>query len=166
MLLLSIVLIAVSIAGQTGQETSTAGSTDFPTTSSYGYTDYQTASTDNCTGSASICTEQLPFNISNPPDVWLDARVSVPTIDLRVDNIQARLNLDLRVTSLVNITAGVSVSISSVELKILGVSAHVQLAVKFDKIVEIVNRTLESLDLNPLLATTIKGVQNTVNNIV
>jgi hypothetical protein len=46
--------------------------------------------------------------------------VTVPTILLQVNNIQARLNLDVRVASLVNITAGVSVSISSVQLKILG----------------------------------------------
>lgn len=126
--------------------------------------------------------------MSNPPDVWLDARVVVPSIILRVDDIRARLNLDARVASLVNLTAGVSVGIRSVELKILGkrkcffffvvvysllivlidlgVNAQVQLAVRFDKIVEIVNRTLESLDLNPLLARTIKGVQNTVNNLL
>ncbi len=48
----------------------------------------------------------------------------------------------------------------------IGVNAQVQLAVKFDKIVDIVNKTLESLDLNPLLARTISGVQNTVNNLV
>lgn len=89
------------------------------TTSPAGYTNYQESSTDNCTGTASICTEQLPFNITNPPDVWLDARVTVPSIVLRVDNIQARLNLDARVASLVNLTAGVSVSISSVQLTIL-----------------------------------------------
>jgi hypothetical protein len=48
----------------------------------------------------------------------------------------------------------------------LGVDAQIQLAVKFDKVVDIVNRTLQSLDLNPLLATTLNGVQNTVNNLV
>ena len=47
-------------------------------------------------------------------------KVTVPSIVLRVDNLQARLNLDARVTSLVNITAGVSVSISTVQLTILG----------------------------------------------
>ncbi len=39
---------------------------------------------------------------------------------LVVNNIQARLNLNARVASLVNLTAGVSVSISTVQLKILG----------------------------------------------
>lgn len=69
---------------------------------------------------ASICTEELPFNISDPPDVWLEAKVSVPSIELRVDNIQARLNLDAKVASLVTLTAGVSVGIRSVQLRILG----------------------------------------------
>lgn len=150
-----------------------------------GYTNYQESSTDNCSGTASLCTNELPFNISKPPDVWLDARVTVPTIILRVDNIRARLNLDARVASLVNLTAGVSVGIRSVELKILGlftfarfsskfsffsfvlgVNAHAQLAVRFDKIVEIVNKTLESLDLNPLLGRTITAVQNTIDNVL
>ncbi|CAF0915296.1 unnamed protein product [Adineta ricciae] len=150
MLVLTLLLFAITVAGQSEQDTSTVG-----------YTNYQTSSTDNCTRSTSICTGELPFNITNPPDVWLDATVDVPLIELRVDNIQARLNLDARVASLVNLTAGVSVGISSVQIKIAGVHAQVQLAVKFDKIVDIVNRTLESIDLNPLLARTIKGVQNT-----
>ena len=89
-------------------------------TSPTGYKNYRESSTDNCRGIASICTQELPFNVTHPPDVWLDARVTVPTIILRVDNIQARLNLDARVASLVTLTAGVSVSIESVELKILG----------------------------------------------
>ncbi|CAF1339788.1 unnamed protein product [Rotaria sordida] len=155
MLLLSILLLVVSITGKTVEKTSTNG-----------YTNYQEISTDNCTGSASICTQELPFNVSNPPDVWLDAKITVSTIELRVDNLQARLNLDVQVASLVNINAGVSVGISTVQLKIRGVNAQVQLAVGFDKIVDIINKTLESIDLNPLLARTIKGVQNTIDNLL
>ncbi|CAF3584024.1 unnamed protein product [Rotaria sp. Silwood1] len=128
---------------------------DVDNTSTNGYTNYQTTSTDNCTGSVSICTQELPFTMNNPPDLWLDAKIMVPTIVLHVDNIQARLNLDVRVASLVNINAGVSVGISSVQLNILGVHANVQLAVQLDKIVEIVNRTLESIDLNSVLANTL-----------
>ena len=48
----------------------------------------------------------------------------------------------------------------------LDVNAHVQLAVKFDKIVDIVNRTLESLDHSPLLSSLITGVQGTLNNLL
>jgi hypothetical protein len=44
----------------------------------------------------------------------------VPSIELRVDNLQARLNLDAKVASLVNLAAGVSVSITTVQLQILG----------------------------------------------
>ena len=109
MLMLTLLLFVITVAGQSEQDTS-----------SVGYTNYQTSSTDNCTGSTSICTGELPFNIANPPDVWLDATVDVPLIELRVDNIQARLNLDARVASLVNLTAGVSVGISSVQIKIAG----------------------------------------------
>ncbi|CAF3612694.1 unnamed protein product [Rotaria sp. Silwood1] len=155
MLFLSILVLVVSITGQAIDNTSTNG-----------YTNYQTTSTDNCTGSVSICTQELPFTMNNPPDVWLDAKIMVPTIVLHVDNIQARLNLDVRVASLVNINAGVSVGISSVQLNILGVHAKVQLAVQLDKIVEIINRTLESIDLSSVLVNTLVGVQNTVDKLL
>jgi hypothetical protein len=55
----------------------------------------------------SICTEELPFNNTNLSDVWLDTRVTVPTIELQV-------------ASLVNLNAGVSVNILAVQLTILG----------------------------------------------
>ena len=42
--------------------------------------------------------------------------------------------------------------------------ADVRLAVRFDKVVEIVNRTLDSIDLSPILAKTIQGVQNIVDD--
>ncbi|CAF4893413.1 unnamed protein product [Rotaria sp. Silwood1] len=139
---------------------------DQSTTSSVGYTNYQEISTDNCTGSTSICTQELPFDVSKPPDVWLDARITVSTIELNVNNIQARLNLDARVASLVNLTAGVSVGISAVQLKIRGVNAQVQLAVVLDKIADIINTTLQSIDLNPILAEVITGVRNTANQLL
>ncbi len=51
--------------------------------------------------------------------------MTVPSITLDVDNIQASLNLNARVTSLINLTAEISVNISSVKIKILGVNAQV-----------------------------------------
>ena len=89
-------------------------------TSPPGYTNYQETSTDGCTGSASLCTQDLPYKIDDPPDVWLHANVTVPSIELRVDNLQARLNLDAKIASLVNLAAGVSVGITTVQLEILG----------------------------------------------
>ncbi|CAF2511657.1 unnamed protein product [Rotaria sp. Silwood2] len=80
-----------------------------------------------------------------PPDVWLNASITALTIELHVDHIQARLNVDARIP---------------------GVNAQVQLAVELDKIVDIVNRTLQSVDLNPLLARAIKGVKNTTNQLL
>lgn len=88
-------------------------------TTSDGYTNYVTTNNDN-TGSTSICTCGLPYNRTDPPDVWLTANVTVPLISLRVDNIRARLNLDIRAAGLVTLTAGVSVSISAVQIQIKG----------------------------------------------
>ena len=48
----------------------------------------------------------------------------------------------------------------------VGVKAQVQLAVYLDNIAKIVTRTMESLDLNPLLTNLINGVVQTVNNLL
>ncbi|CAF4852150.1 unnamed protein product, partial [Rotaria sp. Silwood1] len=95
----------------------------------------------------SVCTA-LPFNISNPPDVWLN----VPNLT--------------NVASLVSLNAGVDISIDKVNLTILGVKAQVQLAVYLDNIAKIVTRTMASLDLNPLLLSFINGVFQTINNLL
>lgn len=90
-----------------------------PTTSD-GYTNYVATATGDSAGTTSICTCGLPYNRTDPPDVWLTANVSVPLISLRVDNIQARLNLDIKAAGLVTLTAGVSVGITAVQLQIKG----------------------------------------------
>jgi hypothetical protein len=68
----------------------------------------------------STCTA-LPFNISNPPDVWLNVpNLSVQEISLVVENLQAHVSISANVANLVSINAGVDVSIDTVNLTILG----------------------------------------------
>ncbi len=126
-----------------------------------------TADNSTCLGSGnSVCTV-LPFNISNPPDVWLNVpNLSVDEISLVVENIQAHVSLSATVANLVSLNAGVDVSIDTVNLTIVGVKAQVQLAVYLDNIAKIINRTMASLDLNPLLTTLVNGVIQTVNNLL
>ena len=68
----------------------------------------------------STCTI-LPFNISNPPDVWLNVPdLSVQEISLVVEDLQAHVSISATVANLVSINAGVDVSIDKVNLTILG----------------------------------------------
>ncbi|UJR08259.1 hypothetical protein I4U23_012532 [Adineta vaga] len=114
----------------------------------------------------STCTA-LPFNINNPPDVWLHVPdLSVQEISLVVEDIQAHVSISANVASLVAINAGVDISIDKVNLTIVGVRAQVQLAVYLDNIAKIVTRTMESLDLNPLLTSVIDGVFQVINNLL
>ncbi|CAF1323543.1 unnamed protein product [Rotaria sordida] len=114
----------------------------------------------------SVCTA-LPFNISNPPDVWLNVpKLSVDEISLVVEDLKAHVSLAANVANLVSLNAGVDVSIDKVNLTILGVKAQVQLAVYLDNVAKIVTRTMASLDLNPLLTTIINGVFRTIDNLL
>jgi hypothetical protein len=63
----------------------------------------------------------LPFNISNPPDVWLNVpTLSVDKISLVVENLKAHVSLSANVAHLVSLNAGVDVSVNKVNLTITG----------------------------------------------
>ena len=74
-------------------------------------------------------------------------------IELDVDNLQADINLNAQVTGLVSINADVALSVQKINLTIVDAEAELELIVRLGKLVEIVNRVFESLDLNPLLIT-------------
>jgi len=92
--------------------------------------------------------------------------LSVGRIELDVDNLQADINLNANVASLVSINAGVQLSISKVNLTISDVEAELDLVVRLGHLVDIVNRVFESLDLNPLLINTLNNVTSIVNAVV
>lgn len=72
------------------------------------------------TNKNSTCTA-LPFDINNPPDVWLSVpNLSVDRISLIVENLTAQVSLTASVAGLVSINAGVDVSIDKVNLTIAG----------------------------------------------
>ncbi|KAF2422604.1 hypothetical protein EJ08DRAFT_653083, partial [Tothia fuscella] len=109
----------------------------------------------------------VPVNISAlepEPDVYLNASVHVGIIELTVDNITAKVNLDAQVLQLLKFNAGVDASIDRVRLTILNVSAEVLLEARLGNIVLMVNDVLKSLDLNPILATLGKDLKHIVNN--
>ena len=107
------------------------------------------------------------LSAATPPDVLLNVpKLSVGRIELNVDNLKADINLNANVASLVNINAGVAVSIQKVNLTIADVDAELQLIVRLGNLVEIVNRVFQSLDLNPLLINTLNNVTSVLDPVV
>ncbi|MCO1596537.1 hypothetical protein M8C17_15365 [Micromonospora sp. RHAY321] len=84
------------------------------------------------------------------PDVLLDIpKVSVDSIRLAVDGLDADLSLRARLANLLQLDAGVRVHLQGVELDINGVQAEAQLRVRLEQLVEILGRALETIDNNP-----------------
>ncbi|WP_327042372.1 hypothetical protein OG400_07600 [Micromonospora ureilytica] len=87
---------------------------------------------------------------SGNPDVLLDIpKVSVDSIRLAVDGLEADLSLRARVANLLQVDAGVRVHLSSGELNIDGVNAEAQLRVRLEQLTRILGRALDTLDNNP-----------------
>lgn len=99
------------------------------------------------------------------PDVYLNASVSVGLIDIEVDNITAKVNLDAKVLSLLHFSAGVDASIDRVKLRIENVSAKVELEARLENVVAMVDDVLRSIDLNPIIATLGEGVGKVLDGV-
>lgn len=69
------------------------------------------------------------------PDVYLNASVSVGEIDIEVDNITAKVNLQADVLKLLHFSAGVDASIDRVKLTIQNISAKVLLEARLENVV-------------------------------
>ncbi|KAK1756416.1 hypothetical protein QBC47DRAFT_460242 [Echria macrotheca] len=98
------------------------------------------------------------------PDVYLNASVSVGHIGIEVDNITAKVNLDAQVLKLLHFSAGVDASIDRVKLTIENVSAKVELEARLENVVTMIGNVLDSIDLNPIIATLGQDVAHIVNN--
>ena len=101
------------------------------------------------------------------PDVLLDVpNLSVESITLEVNNLNADIALDARLANLLKLTAGANVSIDNVKLDIKGVKAQATLIVRLDNVRAIIERTLQTLDNNPQIITQLLStVDNTVNTV-
>ena len=107
-------------------------------------------------GSAVYETADTPSNASAatlPPDVYLNASIHVGEIDITVKNLTAQINIAAQVLSLLDFNAGVDVSIDRVSLTIQNVTAEVLLEARLENLVRMIDNVLDSLDLNPTLAT-------------
>jgi hypothetical protein len=126
-----------------------------------------TASSSSSVSSLSSISINTTSAGSTAPDVYLNVpNLSVGRIELDVDNLQADINLNAQVASLVTINAGVAVSVTKVNLTITDVEAQLELIVRLGNLVEIVQRVFQSLDLNPLLITALNDVTDVVEAVV
>lgn len=92
------------------------------------------------------------------PDVLLDVpEVSVDSIRLAVDGLDADLSLRARLANLLELDAGVRVRLQGVELDITGVHAEAQLKVRLEKVVDILDRALTTIDRNPHIIDALSG---------
>lgn len=98
-------------------------------------------------------------------DVILEIpELSVDSIGLTVSDVRAHVSLDANAMNLVQITAGVDVSIKKVQLSITGVLAEAYLYVDLDNVARVVERVVATLDRNPeILTQVLKTVDTTVN---
>ncbi|EHA51762.1 hypothetical protein MCOR27_008477 [Pyricularia oryzae] len=117
---------------------------------------YQTSNTDTSGG----------IELPEEPDVYLNASVSVQEISIEVENITAKVNLDAQVLKLLHFTAGVDASIDRVKLSIQNVSAKVELEARLGNLLQMVNDVLDSIDLNPIVATLGNTVGGVINDTV
>ncbi|RGP80676.1 hypothetical protein FLONG3_1151 [Fusarium longipes] len=103
--------------------------------------------------------------LNEEPDVYLNASVSVGEISVEVQNITAKINLDAKVLNLLNFNAGVDLGIDRVKLGIYNVTAKVELEARLGNILRMVDDVLESIDLNPIIATLGDGVKDIIDDV-
>ncbi|KAJ4989924.1 hypothetical protein SVAN01_04571 [Stagonosporopsis vannaccii] len=104
---------------------------------------------------------------STAPDVLLQVpELHVGRIEVVVEKLQADLNLNAKVAGLVQINAGVAVSVEKVNITIADVDVNLELVVRLGNLVQIVERVFDSLDLNPLLLSLIGNVTNLVGEVI
>ncbi|RYP64258.1 hypothetical protein DL769_006738 [Monosporascus sp. CRB-8-3] len=169
----------ISVTAQTASSTTDAGLTNSPTEVSSGPASQpEVTSTDSAsdTGTQSSATSEPSTTTggseptrseSGPPDVSLRVpQLHVGRIELDVDNLRAEVNLAAQVANLVELNAGVYVGVEKVNITIAEVDAELELVVRLGNLVDIVNRTLESLNLNPLLINILNEATELVDSVV
>jgi hypothetical protein len=95
---------------------------------------------------------------SAEPDVLLDVpQLRVEEIILEVEDLRAHVSVQANVLNLLKLSVGADVQLGGVHLEIKGVEAQALLKVRLDKIAEIINRVLATIDRNPEIVGQIGG---------
>jgi hypothetical protein len=104
---------------------------------------------------------------SDEADVTLHVPVlKVDEINFEVNDLRARVALAAAVANLVSLNVGADLSVDRIKLLITGVEAQAILRVKLEKVAEIVERTLATIDSHPeLLASLLRPVGELVGQV-
>jgi hypothetical protein len=95
---------------------------------------------------------------SAEPDVLLDVpQLRVEEIILEVEDLRAHVSVQAEVLNLLRLSVGADVQLGGVHLDIKGVEAQALLKVRLDKVAEIINRVLATIDRNPQIVDQIVG---------
>jgi hypothetical protein len=95
---------------------------------------------------------------SPEPDVLLDVpQLRVEEIILEVEDLRAHVSVQAEVLNLLRLSVGADVQLGGVHLDIKGVEAQALLKVRLDKVAEIINRVLATIDRNPQIIDQIVG---------
>src|SRR5215208_7727014 len=87
---------------------------------------------------------------SGEPDVLLHVpELRVDEIILDVEDLRAHVSVQADVLNLLRLSVGANVQLGGVHLEIRGVEAQRLLKVRLDKVAEIINRVLSTIDRNP-----------------
>src|SRR5829696_907428 len=87
---------------------------------------------------------------SGEPDVLLHVpELRVDEVILDVEDLRAHVSVQADVLNLLRLSVGADVQLGSVHLEIRGVEAQALLKVRLDKVAEIINRVLATIDRNP-----------------
>ena len=86
------------------------------------------------------------------PDVLLDVpHLHVDEIDLKLDELDARVALRANVLDLLRLDVGIDAELRGVELDIKGVDAQALLKVRLENLTAMVDRVMETIERNPEL---------------
>lgn len=150
-------LFVLSFATQILAQTATSAATTQPSPST----------TRAPIGNGTTTTPPDVQTTSTPPDVYLNVpELHVGRIELDVEELQADINLNAKVAGLVQVNAGVQVSVQKINVTIADVDANLELIVRLGHLVDIVERVFDSLDLNPLLLSLIGNVTNLIGEVI
>jgi hypothetical protein len=92
------------------------------------------------------------------PDVHLDVqRLHIDRVDLKVEEVNARVALQAHVLDLLRLDVGVNAELRGVALEIDGVDAQAELDVRLEHLTTIVDRVMSTIDRNPQLLENLLG---------
>jgi hypothetical protein len=118
------------------------------------YREYSGASDEEPAPATGEVVDPAPLPKRRPradePDVYLDVpKVEVDEIELKLDELNARVALQARVLDLVTLDVGIDAELKGVDLDIKGVRAEALLKVRLDNLAVIVDRVMDTIDRNP-----------------